>query len=73
MKVWGWFILTPPPDVHKINMIWGYPLQKSGQVNISQRSSMHSTDTHGYSEMVFAVSHLIGGSRRKSQKFPVDY
>ena len=27
--------------------------------NDAVASNMHSTDTHGYSEMVFAVSHLI--------------
>jgi len=30
--------------------------------NESFESGMHSTDTHGYSEMVFAASHLIGVS-----------
>ncbi|HRD71026.1 MAG TPA: Tn3 family transposase [Legionella sp.] len=28
--------------------------------NDSIQSDMHSTDTHGYTEMIFAVSHLIG-------------
>lgn len=30
--------------------------------NEDLKSTMHSTDTHGYSEMVFAASHLIGVS-----------
>lgn len=28
--------------------------------NDSIKSDMHSTDTHGYTEMIFAISHLIG-------------
>lgn len=28
--------------------------------NVSIQSDMHSTDTHGYTEMIFALSHLIG-------------
>jgi TnpA family transposase len=30
--------------------------------NQNFESGMHSTDTHGYSEMVFAISHLLGTS-----------
>lgn len=28
--------------------------------NLSIKSSIHSTDTHGYSEAVFAILHMLG-------------
>ena len=36
-------------------------------------SNVHSTDTHGYTEMVFAVSHLIGVTKDLSSQNLVSF